>query len=615
MTPGPFVGPRPFEEGDHGTFFGRWREVHDLADLWKTCRVTVLHGASGVGKTSLLHAGLFPRLAADRNGIVTLRQGETPEQLALRAQEASSALPPREPSRAGPGVLLALDRPPRVYREDGLHERGFAAGLATALAPLTDVHLVVSVRTDRLAEAVELGRALGVEPELFSLGPLSRASALDAVTKPPSLFGVDFEPGVAGRLVDDLAAGEQTVAPLLLQVVCKLLWDALPKGERTIRAELLPDVELALSVHCVEVLDEITAAHGLPTCEIGSWLRDSFLAPDDRTVAIPCASPSVRFDGSVMRTIENRQLLKVVLHEDVPHYELQHRRLADALRRLGEGDPGVDDGEPAERLRAARAALADGEPRVARRNAEVAAKQAKGPDKTRIRAEAQFLLGDVFSAEGDWQEAVHRYQGSQNLYGLARDFRAIGLGLAAEGRARLAQGDTTGAVEVFRAALNRLPGESEVFIGLARALLGKGQWPVALTVLEAVPPQQVAVPEVHRIRGEILADVGDAEEALRTLNRLPGRALPPVRAARALALARLGRSADARAELDGLGPLVSGADGPALFRLARAHRILGEIQAAVGFAERAHDATGPAMLPHQRDMGMFGPSLSGGGGE
>lgn len=53
----PYVGLRAFRQQDRGLFFGRERESREIATLWQADRLTVLYGTSGVGKTSLLHAG------------------------------------------------------------------------------------------------------------------------------------------------------------------------------------------------------------------------------------------------------------------------------------------------------------------------------------------------------------------------------------------------------------------------------------------------------------------------------------------------------------------------------------------------------------------------------
>jgi WD40 repeat protein len=58
----PWPGLESFEEDAHTFFFGRNREIRVLRERVLDSQVTVLYGRSGLGKTSLLQAGLFPAL-------------------------------------------------------------------------------------------------------------------------------------------------------------------------------------------------------------------------------------------------------------------------------------------------------------------------------------------------------------------------------------------------------------------------------------------------------------------------------------------------------------------------------------------------------------------------
>ena len=66
----PYVGPRAFQYGER--IYGRNREVLDLLDLLIAERITLLHSPSGAGKTSLVQAGLVPRL--EREGLPTVEE-------------------------------------------------------------------------------------------------------------------------------------------------------------------------------------------------------------------------------------------------------------------------------------------------------------------------------------------------------------------------------------------------------------------------------------------------------------------------------------------------------------------------------------------------------------
>lgn len=59
--PNPFVGPRPFQQGEK--IYGRERETRALLNLLVAERIVLFHSPSGAGKTSLVQAGLLPLLA------------------------------------------------------------------------------------------------------------------------------------------------------------------------------------------------------------------------------------------------------------------------------------------------------------------------------------------------------------------------------------------------------------------------------------------------------------------------------------------------------------------------------------------------------------------------
>jgi WD40 repeat protein len=131
----PYAGPRPFERADRHNFYGREREVEELLDLLTAERVVLLYSPSGAGKSSLLAAGLIPRLEEEHfRPLPIMRVSRRPPGMGslssalaqwLSSGGASRAAPPSPPIQYGPEVaganryVLSL----LLYLEEGLPEK------------------------------------------------------------------------------------------------------------------------------------------------------------------------------------------------------------------------------------------------------------------------------------------------------------------------------------------------------------------------------------------------------------------------------------------------------------------------------------------------------------
>src|SRR5665647_710461 len=60
-----FIGLQSYSEAQSKFFFGRDEEINSLTTFVKSNTLTIVFGKSGTGKTSLLNAGVFPRLRKD----------------------------------------------------------------------------------------------------------------------------------------------------------------------------------------------------------------------------------------------------------------------------------------------------------------------------------------------------------------------------------------------------------------------------------------------------------------------------------------------------------------------------------------------------------------------
>ena len=58
----PFPGIRPYSEKEAEDFYGREREVEDVLGILKRFKLVTICGESGSGKSSLIQAGILPKL-------------------------------------------------------------------------------------------------------------------------------------------------------------------------------------------------------------------------------------------------------------------------------------------------------------------------------------------------------------------------------------------------------------------------------------------------------------------------------------------------------------------------------------------------------------------------
>ena len=81
----PYIGLIPFAEKDAGYFFGRKSDIEIAATNLRAASLTVFYGASGVGKSSLLNAGVAPYLQNISTG--SILPGEPPEFILVVVRE------------------------------------------------------------------------------------------------------------------------------------------------------------------------------------------------------------------------------------------------------------------------------------------------------------------------------------------------------------------------------------------------------------------------------------------------------------------------------------------------------------------------------------------------
>jgi hypothetical protein len=248
----PFPGLMVFEAEDAPVFFGRdsdWRTVIERLNTRRVQggpRLLVLQGASGSGKSSLLRAGVLPRLErAGRQWLVlpVLRPQARPLEslaqtlaVALQRPEAWRELHKQllttteAPALAGlfggwaadlrlaaaspeAQLLLPIDQAEELFTVAEAAERErFVAVLAAALQPPLPLQALMTIRADAMGSLQSLPELVN-SLDTMPLGPLSLERYREIIKGPARVAGLTAEEAFVDRAIHDTAT--EDALPLL----------------------------------------------------------------------------------------------------------------------------------------------------------------------------------------------------------------------------------------------------------------------------------------------------------------------------------------------------------------------------------------------------------------
>ena len=223
----PYKGLASFEDSefDELLFFGREHEREVIAANVVATRLTVLYGPSGVGKSSVLRAGVARDLRAlPERPLVIICDAwtDSPDHSLASAIAAAAGI---EPGPLAETVEVAAALHGEIYLlldqvEEYFVYHGVDPALGDALAELVTrpelpVHVLVGIREDALARLDSFKRRLpGLLANRLRLDHLSASAGRRAILGPVERFGalVPEEEGLAvePQLVDAVLAGVRT---------------------------------------------------------------------------------------------------------------------------------------------------------------------------------------------------------------------------------------------------------------------------------------------------------------------------------------------------------------------------------------------------------------------
>ena len=359
----PYLGLVPFQERDAPVFYGRGELVAQLVRklAWRLdgTGMLLLAGDSGAGKSSLLRAGLMPRLAAGALGPgsqrwprLVIRPTDNPlRELAMKLAEAAgadpisvhqslSAAPGQAPmlvehavrnavgsdSGAGsamagdaaacgtPRLVLVVDQFEELFTVGGnvgagrAERQAFVAALHAMAALPAGPHkvpsalVVVAVRADFLGQIIAyppLKAALDAGP--FTVGPMSEAELRLAITGPAAEAGLAVEPALVEAVITELREGGfrglgTGVLPLMSQAMAAT-WEYREGSELTVRAyRRAGGVADSVNRSAQAAYDTLTGTQKDAVRLVFSRL--TVITPDGRFARRRCARADLRSPGT-----------------------------------------------------------------------------------------------------------------------------------------------------------------------------------------------------------------------------------------------------------------------------------------------------------------------------
>lgn len=250
LPPRPYPGLRPFAKDEWPIFFGRERMIDEVIERLIHHGMLVVHGDSGCGKSSLIRAGVLPRLEQDcaRGGTgwitSTAMPGDAPVlnlAAALAALEGSEGTEARtleiarlinsgsKGARFLAERLLAarqehlcilIDQFEEIFahaRRRGPQQARLVIDLLIGLHGLNAPRLrvVLTMRSEFLGACAQFeGFAQVVNTTQYLLSRMNHADLLRAIREPALLYDGQIAADLAERLIAD-AGGSQDQLPLI----------------------------------------------------------------------------------------------------------------------------------------------------------------------------------------------------------------------------------------------------------------------------------------------------------------------------------------------------------------------------------------------------------------
>ncbi|WP_433599207.1 trypsin-like peptidase domain-containing protein [Nocardia sp. CA-135953] len=231
LRPNPYRGLERFEEADAHLFYGRGPDIDRIVAAVEQRRLVAVTGQSGTGKSSLVSAGVIPRLRKRGIEVVALRAAgdTTPDSLTARLPESAAG-------RRQQGRVLFVDQFEDLAATDPERARALfrrLVDLTTDSAGDPPPRVVLTLRWEALNDLVDDEFAEAIDGAMVTVAPMGREQLRQVIRGPATeANGVVIDGNLIDRLVDDTV--HQPGGLPLLESMLTELWAQRRGGRLTL---------------------------------------------------------------------------------------------------------------------------------------------------------------------------------------------------------------------------------------------------------------------------------------------------------------------------------------------------------------------------------------------
>ncbi len=229
----PFLRLDSFDWKKHIAFFGRDKEIMDVLKKTINNKLTILVGESGVGKTSLLNAGLKQRLIEKGYYVFNVRasqdfQDDLFRNIKRQFCEFSSKDFFRflkRLSKEGFTIVILFDQFEEIFTFKNVNLKSTILSFFEEILTNDEISLkiVLCLREEFLAYLWELSESM---PELYDrnntyrLKKLAREEAKQSIINTIKHIKYQINDNLVEQLLDDFTQQEESIYPPYIQIVC-----------------------------------------------------------------------------------------------------------------------------------------------------------------------------------------------------------------------------------------------------------------------------------------------------------------------------------------------------------------------------------------------------------